>query len=117
MRLDFLHELGHQTMFIYQLADPIIEHDDETMIYSGVREVNRTPYQALHAAVALTYMIVTTNLMLSDAQCVAGVKKLLLQEKNEMQVALRDTVRSLLANCNPTSFGQLIVSDIQDVLS
>lgn len=117
MRLDFLHELGHQAMFIYQLADSIIEHDEETMVYSGVREMNRTPYQALHAAVALTYMILTANMMLSDAQCVKEVKKLLSQEKNEMQIALRDTVIGLLTNCNPTSFGQLIFSDIEDVLS
>jgi hypothetical protein len=117
MRLDFLHELGHQVMFIYQLADSIIEHDEETMVYSGVREMNRTPYQALHAAVALTYMILTANMMLSDEQCVNEVKKLLSQEKNEMQIALRDTVSGLLTNCNPTSFGQLIFSDIEDVQS
>ncbi len=56
LNISFAHELGHQALMHYQFASEILP-DAEEWIYSGVRKTLRPPISALHAAVALSYMI------------------------------------------------------------
>lgn len=67
MAVGFAHEIGHQALLIYQNADPILNGDLQTPIYSGVRKMHRPAIMAIHAAVALAYMIDTTQKLVKQA--------------------------------------------------
>ena len=56
LAINLVHELGHQTLMIYQCADPLIESDLISPIYSAVRKTERPAIMSFHAAVALIYM-------------------------------------------------------------
>ena len=60
LNISFAHELGHQALMHYQVATEILP-DAVEWIYSGVRKTLRPPISALHAAVALSYMIVSAT--------------------------------------------------------
>lgn len=57
LAINIAHELGHQCLYIYQTADPIIAQGLDTPVFSYVRKTNRPAIQAFHATVALAFMI------------------------------------------------------------
>jgi hypothetical protein len=55
--LNFIHEVGHQALFVFQCADPIINGDIEAPVYSVIRKTFRPAIQSIHALTAVAYMI------------------------------------------------------------
>lgn len=56
LAINMVHELGHQCLYIYQTADPIIADELDKPIYSFVRKAMRPAIQSFHASVALAFM-------------------------------------------------------------
>ncbi len=57
LAVDLAHEIGHQMLMLYQLADPILISDLDTPVYSSIRRCDRPAILALHACVATAYML------------------------------------------------------------
>jgi len=57
LAINIAHETGHQALYIYQTADPIIENGIDTPVYSYVRKIDRPAIQSFHASVALAFMV------------------------------------------------------------
>lgn len=57
LKINLAHELGHQSLFVYQSADPIIKEGLDAPVYSYVRQTERPAIQAFHATVALGFMV------------------------------------------------------------
>ena len=57
LAINIAHELGHQCLYLYQTADPIIAQGLDTPIFSYVRKTHRPAIQAFHASVALAFMV------------------------------------------------------------
>ena len=57
LAINIAHELGHQCLYIYQTADPIIAQGLDAPVFSYVRKTNRPAIQAFHATVALAFMV------------------------------------------------------------
>ena len=55
--INIVHELGHQCLYLYQTADPIIAQGLDTPIFSYVRKTHRPAIQSFHATVALAFMV------------------------------------------------------------
>ncbi len=59
LAIDLAHEVGHQGLMLFQLADTIMENDLQRAVYSSVRRADRPAILSLHASVASAYMIET----------------------------------------------------------
>lgn len=57
LAINIAHEVGHQCLYIYQTADPIIAEGLHKPIYSFVRKTERPAIQSFHATVALAFMV------------------------------------------------------------
>ena len=57
LAVNMAHETGHQSLYIYQNADPIIDKGMSTPVFSHVRKINRPAIQSFHATVALAFMV------------------------------------------------------------
>jgi HEXXH motif-containing protein len=57
LAINTAHELGHQCLYIYQTADPIIGDGLDAPLYSFVRKTKRPAIQSFHACVALGFMV------------------------------------------------------------
>ncbi len=57
LAINIAHELGHQCLYIYQTADPIIAQGLDIPVFSYVRKTYRPAIQAFHATVALAFMV------------------------------------------------------------
>lgn len=106
LQLDLAHEFGHQALMILNSADPLIDSDIATPVYSGVRMTNRPAIQSLHAATALAFMILFT---LEKTESVAR------QETVSMVQELDRTIAALRKNCVMTELGNAILDDYQQL--
>ncbi len=61
LAINIAHEVGHQCLYIYQTADPIISEGLHKPVYSSVRKAERPAIQSFHATVALAFMIKFLN--------------------------------------------------------
>ena len=57
LAINMAHEIGHQSLYIYQTADPIIDKGMSAQVFSHVRKTNRPAIQSFHATVALAFMV------------------------------------------------------------
>ncbi len=112
LSVSLAHELGHNIFMYYQAGqDPILPEYQNISVYSGIRKTKRGIYGALHAAVALFYMIVF---------CEGVIKKdlVILSEKREVQnwsSNYRQALSEGLKHLSPdfmTDFGKLILKDL-----
>ena len=56
LAVNMAHELGHQSLMIYQTSDRIIKGDLSIPVFSYVRQENRPIIQSFHASFALIFM-------------------------------------------------------------
>lgn len=57
LAINLSHELGHQTLMIYQQADPLLVSDFGTPVYSAIRKTERPALMSFHAVAALVSMV------------------------------------------------------------
>lgn len=102
------HELGHQCLYIYQTADPIIKSGIHDPVFSYVRKANRPAIQAFHATVALAFMVRFLTQLTPSAEDGEYYEQCLKALKN-------DFVESLNAYMNVTfsELGRFLYEDLR----
>lgn len=56
LAINLAHELGHQSLMIYQGADRILDSDLDAPLYSVIRKTQRPAINSFHGVVALAFM-------------------------------------------------------------
>tara|TARA_B100001094_G_scaffold325824_1_gene380827 strand:+ start:298 stop:1104 length:807 start_codon:yes stop_codon:yes gene_type:complete len=103
--IDLCHEIGHQALMILLYSDKIITSDPSILVFSGARKEPRPSYKSLHSAFALAYMI-SCEFHLPHKGKKAYCPK-------ELRTALRMNVASLKKECEFTSFGKVLIDELQ----
>jgi hypothetical protein len=98
------HELGHQVLMTYQVADPIIASNPDAPVYSAIRGTFRPAILAFHGAMALAYMThVAERLGIAAAKYYRDGLRLTL-------IGLR------AARCQYTELGALLASELESLV-
>jgi hypothetical protein len=106
------HEVGHQALMIYQHGSNLLDLASP-WVYSGVRRTLRPAAAALHAAVALAYMIEAIEGLLkveTDIGRVAFLRAIL----NDYRDSLKKGV-SAQEDLSKTQLGQWIFEDLSQM--
>jgi len=104
MALDLVHEIGHQSLFLYQSLDPLILEGRDRPIYSEIRKAERPAIMCFHAAAAIAYMLKflkdTNNLYYRHHDF-----------QDSLSNALERSVKSLKHNCEFSAIGEKILAE------
>jgi HEXXH motif-containing protein len=105
LAISLAHELGHQALMVYQIADTIIEKEElDKTIYSHARKCNRPAIQAFHACVAISFMSYFLEEL--EIQRFNELERdFILRKKNELNCALKESV-NLFFETNFTELGK-----------
>lgn len=114
--IDLAHELGHQTLFVWQSVDPILASDVSAPVYSLIRKAFRPAIQSFHAAVALAYMLKFTRAYSSDAECRVVAKKRGARYADSLDESLKLAISALQGQCKFTEIGQELLREMEMLL-
>lgn len=109
LAINIAHEVGHQCLYIYQTADPIISEGLHKPVYSFVRKAERPAIQSFHATVALAFMIKFLN-ELNDAK---EIKTKYYSETKEKLISDFLASFDLFPEIQFTEIGQLLFNDLR----
>lgn len=105
LAISLAHELGHQSLILYQITDTIIEKNElDEPIYSHARKCNRPAIQAFHACVAISFMSYFLE-GLNIEQFSVPEQKFINNKKHELNKNLKESV-NLFLNTNFTEIGK-----------
>lgn len=84
LAINLVHELGHQSLMLYQDADAIISPEDfNKPIYSAIRKTFRPSIMSLHALVAIYFMYYfVSEVSKADTALTQDEKHFFMQKKN-----------------------------------
>lgn len=107
LAISIAHELGHQALMLYQIADTIIELNDlDNPIYSYARKIERPAIQSFHACVAISYMHYFLSLLelnnFSEEE-----KNFIIEKRKLYSEELKDATNSFLKT-NFTEIGKFL---------
>ena len=105
LAVNIAHELGHQCLYIYQTADPIIAHGLDTPVFSYIRKANRP---AIQATVALAFMVRFLTQITPDAEDREYYNHMLSSIRSNFVESL-----STYGNVTFTDLGQLLYEDLR----
>ena len=111
---NLVHELGHQTLIIYQCADKILE-DLEEPVFSLIRKTERPGIMSFHALIALTFMKVFLAGALKSKQTE--------EERQYCQTKLTEVSRDLntglilIQKLQFTAFGNSLLNEVRAIAS
>lgn len=108
LAINIAHELGHQCLYIYQTANPIIAQGLDAPVFSYVRKTNRPAIQAFHAIVALAFMVRFLTQITPDTEDQGHY--------NQILSSLRSDFVESLSTYNGVKFtevGQLLYEDLR----
>lgn len=108
------HELGHNMFIVYQFGDMVFHKGENTYIYSPVRKTERPAAMALHAAVALFFMVSILKGALDHSESQLSVSEKI-YARNSINSFVNELERSFiqLRNCELTDFGKKALKDIE----
>ncbi|MAV91982.1 MAG: hypothetical protein CL676_11235 [Bdellovibrionaceae bacterium] len=107
LAINIAHETGHQALYVYQTADPIIENGLSTPVYSFVRKTDRPAIQSFHATIALAFMVrFISQLPESDES------EYLADNLNVLSSDFKKSLDSY-GNVTFTEFGKILLDDLR----
>ncbi|ATH09314.1 hypothetical protein BIY24_15590 [Halobacteriovorax marinus] len=114
--IDYVHELGHQSLFMYQMSDKIFVDGHQTPIFSPIKNKERPAILAFHALCAIAFMkyFLVEGLnknAFSESQSVYAKKKLI--EMTEMHSVTLEGIQK--SNLELTKLGNLIFEELRAV--
>ncbi|MCB9254270.1 MAG: hypothetical protein H6617_06270 [Bdellovibrionaceae bacterium] len=113
LAVDLAHEIGHQVMMIYQHSDSIIEGDPDSLVYSSVRQTLRPAIMAMHAAMAMAYMMEACAGILKSAQTSSAEKLYAAESLSRFSEHQPMGLRSLRQCARFTKVGEAILSEFE----
>lgn len=90
LAINLSHELGHQSLMIYQGADPILEGDLNTPIYSVIRKTMRPAIWSFHAVVAIAFMVMFISDLMKNASLSNDEQAYLAERLDELRKSLAE---------------------------
>ena len=111
LALNMAHELGHQSLMVYQTSDRIIKNDLSTPVYSYIRKEPRPIIQSFHASFALAFMVeflqkINRNLLTANE--LKFVKNELKNIKENFKISLKEFDKNKF-----TDFGAILLGDLE----
>ncbi|MEO3713992.1 aKG-HExxH-type peptide beta-hydroxylase [Roseateles flavus] len=115
--IDLAHELGHHTLFVWQSVDPILASSPSAPVLSSVRKVERPAIQSFHGAVALAFMLFTTQTWTKNAISQEAARRHgSFYIGGTLESALSEALDTLRAQCEFTAIGKKMVDEMQALL-
>lgn len=110
--INYIHELGHQSLMYYQLVDEIFKCDVNTTIYSGIKKMHRPVHLALHGLCALRFMQLACRELMKDKEYFPH-KKLLKERYDFFEESSKETICSFKrAKIKFTKIGKRIFKEL-----
>jgi hypothetical protein len=117
LSINLAHEMGHQSLMIFQSGDRIIDGDLGLPVFSGVRKTNRPAIQSFHAMIALVSMVEYALSRLDNPipLSVDGQRYL----RNRLEALLRDLAVAVagFTNIPLTRIGQVLYGESRSLLA
>ena len=112
LAINIAHELGHQSLMIYQVANRIVKNDLAASTYSYVRKEKRPIIQSFHASFALAFM--TEFLQEIDGSGFSQKKKnFILSELKRLKEDFSASVGEF-KNDQFTTFGSILLGELKN---
>lgn len=113
---DVVHELGHQTLMVWQSIDPIITSDPAAPVFSQIRRRNRPAIQSFHAAVAIAFMRLlelsrSDNLGIREAGAKRGE-----QYTKSLSHSLMLAISSIREACSMSNVGEKMLAEMERLI-
>jgi hypothetical protein len=109
LALDYVHEIGHQVLAVFQSVDPLIAGDRFAPVYSEVRRTMRPAIQSLQALSAIAFMTHLANSV--------GERHYRHPEfPYSLRAAHEHAIRHLRSSCSFTEVGAVIMNDFEAML-
>ena len=117
LSINLAHEMGHQSLMIFQSGDRIIDGDLGAPVFSGVRKTNRPAIQSFHAMIALAFMVEYSLSRLDDpAPLSSDGQGYLRKRADELIQDLAIAVTGFSKVCM-TRIGQILYDECRDLLA
>jgi hypothetical protein len=113
---DVVHELGHQTLMVWQSIDPILTSDPAAPVFSQIRRRNRPAIQSFHATAAIAFMrylelSCPDNAGMRDAGAKRGR-----QYSESLSKSLSLAITSIRENCTVSSVGDKMLAEMEQLI-
>ncbi|MCB9061225.1 MAG: hypothetical protein H6622_06865 [Halobacteriovoraceae bacterium] len=116
--IDLAHELAHQVLAVYMLADRVIESSHTTKIFSSARNVQRDAIRCFHGIIAQSYeLIVISKLFEMDFIKSESLKKRLEHILKENKLKMKKTISQFRILCEFTELGKRIFAEISTFIN
>jgi hypothetical protein len=110
LAVNLSHELGHQTLMIYQTANRVIKDDFSSPIYSYIKNTDRPIIMSFHASFALAFM--TEFLLKVDQNLLTDAEKQFVSEELErIRSDFKDSLSEFKAD-HFTDFGSMLFNEL-----
>ncbi|MCC5995699.1 MAG: hypothetical protein JJU18_04940 [Oceanicaulis sp.] len=110
---DIVHELGHQSLMIWQSIDPILASEPDAPVYSQIRKRDRPAIQSLHAAVALAYMLFLKQQSQENKPMIDAAARRGATYSTNLEKSLELAIASIRDKCDLTDIGHAIVEEME----
>lgn len=110
--LDLAHELGHQTLFVWQSVDPLLSSDPSAPVYSLIRHGNRPAQQTYHGAVALAFVLNFARAYEHVPGCQEVAATRGTWYSNTLNESLGLALESLRRDCQFTDIGKVMFDEM-----
>jgi HEXXH motif-containing protein len=116
LAMNVAHEMGHQALMAYQLADDILESPHELPVYSAVRQTLRPAILSFHALVAIMSMLEFAQRSAQSALLNPAEQASMADWEEKLRGDLRQGLNALKV-VKPTELGQAILSEAEAALT
>lgn len=109
---DVIHELGHQSLFVWQSIDKIISSDPNAPVFSLIRKGYRPAMQTFHGAIALAFMVYLQRAYSDNVDCQNVAMERGRWYAGTLNDSLGLALESLKADCQFTDIGKYIYNEM-----
>lgn len=114
LAINMAHEIGHQSLFNYQLSDKILNSDQLTPMYSVVRKTERPAIMSFHALTAVSFMIEFLNDLIRSSSLnsteLTFAKDVISKFKKDLRVGI-----NVFSKANFTLLGKRMLSEFNEL--
>ena len=111
--VSFIHEVGHQALYLYQSSDDLLINADGILVYSGIRQTPRPAIMAFHAIVALVFMIKILSSIVNSNMYSPQEKKYAENERMKYKSSLSQSLFDLQTKCQFSELGSEFIREFR----
>jgi hypothetical protein len=111
--IDVVHEIGHQTLMVWQSVDPILVSDHAAPVFSQIRQTDRPAIQTYHATVALAFMRYLEVVMADSAGMRAAAERRGMAYTRSLSHSLGLSITSVRKACDVSELGGKLLDEME----